>query len=353
VGLPQSEFRVQSTHGSPSVTVTGPHGQTLSSGADPTQPVKSRLIEIIPYPKLNVTYVGLIHPSAGRWTIAPNAGSVPVTMIYRADGLPPAAASGHVTGGARNLTLVYNVRPRPSQTVTFVERGHGVNHALGVSHGGRGTIPFTPGMGPAGRREIIAQVTLDGIPDANIDVGHYTAPGPSHAGRPAFVHAARHGSRLAVNWGASPNAVRYAISIVTDGGPSVTLTRDSRARGLTLTNVGAGAVTASVAGIGPLGEHGPIARTNVRGAGLPGLVTGITILRHRKTVIIQWHPAAHASGYAVRLTVGGRQAAGITGSPTITLAGLAARTQVSLSIAALSADHRSGPSAVKRLVAPH
>jgi hypothetical protein len=352
-GLPQSEFRVQSAHGSPSVTVTGPHGQTLSSGADPTQPVKSRLIEIIPYPKLNVTYVGLIHPSAGRWTIAPTPGSVRVTTIYRADGLPPAAASARVTGRARNLTLVYNVRPRPSQAVTFVERGDGVDHVLGVSHGGRGTIPFTPGMGPAGRREIIAQVTLDGIPDANIDAGHYLAPGPPRAGRPAFVHALRHGSRLAVSWGASPSAVRYTISIATDGGPSVSLTRDGRARGLTLTNVGAGTVTVSVAGIGPLGEHGPAARTKVRGAGLPGRVTGITIVRHRKTVVIQWHPVAHANGYALRLTIARHETVGIARSQAITLTGLAARTPVSLSIAALSADHRAGPTTVKRLVAPH
>jgi hypothetical protein len=156
-----------------------------------------------------------------------------------------------------------------------------------------------------------------------------------------------------VNWGASPNAVRYAISIATDGGPSLTLTRDGHARSLTLTNIGAGAVTVSVAGIGPLGEHGPTAQTKVRGAELPGPVTGITIHRHRKTVVIHWHPAAHASGYAVRLTIGGHQTAGIAQSPTITLTGLAARTQVSLSITAMSADHRSGPTAVKRLVAPH
>src|SRR6202011_2969010 len=108
----------------------------LSSGADPTQPVKSRLIEIIPYPSLNVTYVGLIHPAAGRWTIAPNPASVPITTIYRADGLPPAAVTARVTGRGRRLTLVYNIRPRPTQTVSFLERGRGVDHTLGVVHGG-------------------------------------------------------------------------------------------------------------------------------------------------------------------------------------------------------------------------
>ncbi len=351
-GLPQSEFRVQSSHGSPSVTVTGPHGQTLSSGADPTQPVKSRLIEIIPYPSLNVTYVGLIHPAAGRWTIAPNPASVPITTIYRADGLPPAAVTARVTGRGRRLTLVYNIRPRPTQTVTFLERGRGVDHTLGVVHGGRGAIRFAPGMGPAGRREIVAQVTLDRIPDGNIIAGHYVAPGPPLAGRIAFVHASRRGSRLTVGWGASPNAVRYAISVAIDGGARISLARSGGARGLTINGVGTRAVTITVAGIGPLGEHGPNARVRLGGAARPARITGITITRRGRALLVRWHRAARATSYVLRLTVGRQRTNGTSTSPTVTLTGLRARTLVTLVLAGVGADHRVGPGTVKRFRAP-
>ncbi len=77
-----------------------------------------------------------------------------------------------------------------------------------------------------------------------------------------------------------------------------------------MSGVGRGAVRITVAGIGPLGEHGPNARVRLGGAARPARITGITITRRVRALLVRWHRAAGATGYVLRLTVGRQQTTG-------------------------------------------
>jgi hypothetical protein len=72
--------------------------------------------------------------------------------------------------------LSYHVRPRAGQTVELVERGQDVFHVLGPARGTSGEFRFTPAFGPAGRRQIVALVSLSGRLSQTLLIGSYTAP---------------------------------------------------------------------------------------------------------------------------------------------------------------------------------
>ena len=136
--------------------------------------------------------------------------------------------------------------------------------------GGSGTVAFTPSFGPGGRRAIVAQVEVDGIPAPLQTLDHFKAPPPPKAQRVGGVRVTRHGSKLAVTWDPVPYAQAYGV-VVSAGGGAVRSLRVKPARhAATLKHVPADAGgTVEVVAFSPLGERGKPGSAGFRATAKP------------------------------------------------------------------------------------
>jgi PKD repeat protein len=196
--LDVAAFKIVGTDGAPRVTVTGPKGEQIVTPAGAGGKTDTSLVTLDPGTK--TTYVAIGSPSGGIWRITADPGSSPITDATSARALPDVHVTGKVRGKGRRRTLRYRIRTIPGQTVVFAERGR---HKLGKAHGARGTLHFTPGDGPAGKRTIVAQVGQDGLPRDEVTVASYRAPKPARPGRPGKVKLKRKGHTLRITWRAS------------------------------------------------------------------------------------------------------------------------------------------------------
>jgi hypothetical protein len=319
-GLPSTTLWVTSSDGPPRVTITGPHGERLSN-SDVGRAAISPGLVIWPEPKLNETLIGIRRPSAGRWTVTPLFGSPAITGLKYANGLPAARIDATVRGAGQKLTLLYMVRRRAGQTVIFAERAGGALHVIGQATGSRGSLGFKPAAGLTARREIVAMISLSGVPSANIIVGHYTAQSAPRPVTPTRVHVLRTGSDLTVSWRPADRWGCLVLADLSDGHRllysmppmrhSLRISRLALGIGarITVTDLGQPGTTsaAAIATVAP--EH-------------PSPVTGVTVRRLDRRVIIRWRPAAGATRYLVTIRVRGRTPVtlfGITAEPTVTL----------------------------------
>ena len=152
-------------------------------------------------PKAKRTYVMIGMPPAGTYTIQTLPGSPQITAIRHADGLAQPKVSGSVTGSGSSRTLTYHVKSIPGQEVVFAEQAKGAAADIGVATSTSGKLRFTPAAGPAGKREIVAQVQQNGIPRTNIVIATYTAPAASAPAPPKYVHVKRKPNQtVVVSW---------------------------------------------------------------------------------------------------------------------------------------------------------
>jgi hypothetical protein len=201
----------------PLVRVTGPGGQSLDSTDSGFDHSPGGQIRILRYESSteNFTVVGLEKDRPGIYTVTAMPGSVPFTVTEGATDPPDAKVTGTVTGTSASTrrVLTYDVRPRPDQSVTFLDVGQGgAAKVIGrVNGGGRGQIRFTSAPG-RGRRTVEAQFSLTGVPAERINVTSYRPPAPQLA-RPQSAHVTRHKSTLRVTWHSVAGATRYQVTI--------------------------------------------------------------------------------------------------------------------------------------------
>ncbi|MGO9973878.1 MAG: hypothetical protein ACLP01_13945 [Solirubrobacteraceae bacterium] len=216
---PSTSIYVKGIGGTPVLSLAGPHGQRLSESSDRQGVLDRRLgLVIWPEPKLGETLVAIDHPTPGAWTLTPLPGSTAISNVAYANAIAPARITATISGRGRAYTVSCRVRPRPGQRVTFVERAGRVFHVLGVARGTHGELRFSSGLGPAGRREIVAEISLSGMPTPPLVVGQYLAPPPPRAGKPARLTLARRGRALAIQWAPAANAHSYLCVVsLSDG----------------------------------------------------------------------------------------------------------------------------------------
>jgi hypothetical protein len=87
--------------------------------------------------------------------------------------LPEAGVTGAVRGSGDSRSLTYRITPVEGQTVTFVERWRGGSGVLGDASGNTGTVRFAPAPGAGGRRTIVAVISQNGLPRAELAVTTY------------------------------------------------------------------------------------------------------------------------------------------------------------------------------------
>jgi hypothetical protein len=310
-GLPDAMVRLTGAGGAPAATITGPGGQQATTGADGTVSGTTS-VAAVRFGRFDTTWIGLHRPTAGRWTVTPLAGSVRITSVAVADGLAAASVHATVTGRGYHRALRYVVRLRPGQRVQFAESGTGTGQLIGTARGARGALAFTPAIGPAGRRRIIALISLAGLPSQRSVVASYLAPGPPVAQAPPHLRAAHLGLTLRLSWRAGAYTTAYRVTVVSTDGRRLLYLLPRGARALSVPNPLGGGAIVTVAGVGPDGNVGPAATVRVAAPSRPGRVRALTITRSAHAVRVSWAAASGARDYRVTIIVG-------SGRPSLTV----------------------------------
>ena len=284
-GLRSAAIAVDGEGGAPDVTLTGPRGEKLSvSSAKPQARSGSATgIQV----EGGTTYLLVKAPSPGTWTLTHDGGP-PIKRVREAFGVPPASVKGSVSGRGRTRTLSWRLRPIAGQRVRFVETGRDVRNQIGVTSAARGRLRFTPAVGPAGRRRVVAFVEQNGLPRKRVTVGSFRAPDTLRPRRPRKVRIVRRGSTVVVSWRAPVAGFRHAVAVRLGDGRELAEVAAARARSVTIPDVPRGAgVRASVMGLSHANGKGPAARVALPPAA-PAPASG------------RWRLAAGAGSFDIR-----------------------------------------------------
>lgn|GEM_PF-5177462 len=235
-GVPFEMVGVTGGGAPPDVVVTAPDGTSFTTTPGPPHVQGDALV--ITSPHDDTTYIAIVRPSAGSWTVAPAGSSAPFTQVRAAAGRPDPQVSATVTraGGGRRA-LHWRVVPQPGMRVRFVEQGAGADAVIGTANGTSGTILFTPADGLAGRRTIVAEVSQDGLPRTTVELATYQAPGRRLPARPSGLSAARSGGVLSLRWGPVALAHGYAVRAVLPDGRRLLLVEPASHRAATVTGL--------------------------------------------------------------------------------------------------------------------
>jgi Concanavalin A-like lectin/glucanases superfamily/PKD domain len=237
-GLPSAMVRITGRGAAPDVTLTGPRHEVISTSKPPQDP------SVIVLRNGATTLIALKHPVGGKWLVATEPGSAPVTGVAFAAGLPAPHIEASVSGGGPSRTLRYRVLLPRGMQIAFAERGARSYKLIGQAHTGHGQIQFVPAAGRRGQREILALIVENGIVRRSIVVARYRAPGPSRPGRPGNVRVAHHGTTVSASWSSAAGAADYAIILTTsDGERTLQVTRKRTFKFTGITRSAHGSVT--------------------------------------------------------------------------------------------------------------
>jgi hypothetical protein len=352
-GLPAVMFRIVGSADAPAFTISGPHGEHAITGPDDTVTGDRRFVLMRSH-RFDMTWLGIKHPAGGPWTITPLPGSSPIVGTYMSRGLPPASVRAAVAGHGYARTLHFSIRRRPSQVVRFIEVAPAVDHNLGATTAATGTLRFTPAIGPAGRRTIVALVTLGGMPSKRLVVASYIAPGPPRAQRPPHLRLARRGSALGISWSAGANTDGYAIVVMATDGRRLLFHLGAGARAMSVAGFSVSGAIVSVRGVGPDGNSGPAATGRLARLGPPGRIGGLSVTGRGRQIRISWRRSARALDYRVVLTITGTRGRLqlVTGGHAISFRVMSTRVAVLVSVRGEGAMGLLGPSATARYTPP-
>ncbi len=247
--------RLTGAGGAPEVSVRTPGGETITSQSN--KMLHSGHLSATAAEKYDATWIGVEHAKPGTYQIVSQPGSPTITGLAETRYEPGAGVSGKLSHRGRRYVLRYDAGHAADQKVTFVEKGHDTMRPLRTVSGGRGTIAFEPELGNAGRREIVAEVEVGGLPAAPQKIASFFAPGPRRAGKVTHMRVTRAGNALAISWHASANAKRYTVTVAVNGGGVQTLPVKATSHHVTVQGVPAtSAGKVEVIAVGPLGDHG-------------------------------------------------------------------------------------------------
>lgn len=246
-------------------TLTGPKGERISAdgASDPNTPTLGRDLIVGNDERFGVTHVLIGSPTPGKWTLTPDAGSVPIVEVVGADGLDKPKIKARVTGRGHQRVLRYRISPRRGQVVTFREDGPTGKQLLGRAKGRRGRLRFDTAAGNAERRTIVAVVEQDGLPREEMEVARFRAPATRRAARIARTRVRRRGTKVTLAWLPSSGATSYRVRARLSDGR--VLLRETRRRRLVIKGVAKRATGRfAVAGIDAVGEPGKAKRARLK-----------------------------------------------------------------------------------------
>lgn len=262
VNSPSVSLIVRGTGGAPAVVLISPDGQQIT----PAQIGTGASAMAVSDAATSTTYVGIRHPRSGRWSVVEATGSqVPITSLQYAIGESPPTVRATITGSDMNRTLRYKATLPANVAITILEQRKSLVHVIGKVRGKSGTIHFRPAYGPAGRRQVIAQITDNGLPFHTVTLGSYIAPPPPRAGRATALRV-RAGSRtFTYSFRPPPNAAHTLLRIVTTDGRHLQRVVSPRTRSGSVPVIGFGdGVRVTVIGLAADGSRGPAVTASAR-----------------------------------------------------------------------------------------
>lgn len=244
----------------PRVKVTAPGGEVLTIDGDDW--VRSAHMGGVRFDDNKAVYLGVKDGPVGEYTIEALPGSSPLgEMAVTKDGFDSTVKASVGASGARAVraqaarqpvaeraaalvtrgerTLRYDAGRKGSNvSVRFIEQSGGqALQTIATVGAGKGTLRFTPADGPTGKRDIVAEATVDGIPGAPQVIASYSFGGEQRLPAPRSVQIKRRGSSLVVSWTRVLGADRYGLLLRLGNGAERQLKATGSQRQLTIKDV--------------------------------------------------------------------------------------------------------------------
>ncbi len=262
---PTASIAVAGAGGAPSVVLIAPSGHEITPA---TTVGGGATVVALGDRTAGMTYVGINHPAAGRWTVQQASGSqIAIADVKYSIGESPPAVHASLAGSGFRRTLRYRATIPANVTVTFAERAGHLFHVIGRARRGAGTIQFTPAFGPPGRRQLVALVANGGVPLTSSVVAAFVAPRPPRPGRAGHLRVRAGRGAFTFSFTPPPNAARTLLVIVGSDGRHLQRIVSRPTRGGSVPVIGFNdRVTVTVIGLGPDGTPGPGATASARRA---------------------------------------------------------------------------------------
>jgi hypothetical protein len=213
-----TRLRALAFHGQnapPKVTLHGPGGRLLTTPAG-SGGVHNGLGFLFQDFARKTTYVVLIRPAAGHWSIdAPDT-----VTTEQADGLAPVTIRAKVSGRGSRRVLRWSTKGLRGQRLEFAERSGRAGHKLLATGRAHGSIRFRPDRRLGRRRTIEVTVLNHGLPRLTRVVARYALP---RLPRLRAISGLRLRRGL-LRWRGQPAAVTYALIAVTRRGDHIPAT---------------------------------------------------------------------------------------------------------------------------------
>jgi hypothetical protein len=255
-GAPTANLIVHGHGGAPSVQLIAPDGRTVPIATKPGSGMRAMAV---PDSSSETTSVGIVHPIPGRWRIAAAAGSnVALGSVSVAIGVSAPRVRARLGGHGAHRTLRYHVTLPDGIAIRFAERTKRLLHVFGRARRRSGVVHFTPAPGPVGRRQIVAEITDNGLPSETVSLGSFSATRPPKPGRARVLKIKAGRKSFTFTYRPPANADRVLITIVArDGRHLQRVVKPSARRGSVPVIGFNDAVTVTIVGVGNDGRRGP------------------------------------------------------------------------------------------------
>ena len=260
-GAPSASLVVHGAGGAPSVVLVGPGGQQITPALGGTGDTSQ-----LPAAAQQTTYVGIKHPKAGQWSVLPAPdNTVPISSVEDAIGQPAPAIRATITGRGQRRVVHYHATMPSSVSIALAEQTGRLLHRIGTAHGGSGTVAFRPAFGPGGKRQLVAEISNNGLPQDRQTLGSYTVPAPAKPGRAKHLHVrAGHGA-FSYSFRPPAHAARTLIEINASDGRHLQRVVATGVHSGSLPVIGYGdGVTVTVRGVRFDGVQGPSVSASAR-----------------------------------------------------------------------------------------
>ena len=207
----------------PQLQVTGPGGLRLTvTKASPVATGPAAVLVLSP--SENRTYILFRRtPKRGTYHLIPRPGSAAIRWVDFSQPLPPVSVKGKLHQVGCRQKLIWKLRRLPRQTVTFVDRGTSSSKTLKTTSASSGSVTFTPQTAAAGAHKIVAMVSQQGTPRAEVVVARYGAP--TGTGHVTGLKARRKSGKTTVTWSPVCAAYNYAVTITAGKAKSIKSTK--------------------------------------------------------------------------------------------------------------------------------